>query len=169
MAASSSRGYASPEALFRAQYAPLYRTLSVFCGNEEMAADAAQEAFVEAWLHWSRVRGLDRPEAWLRRVAVNRLLNRRRSLLRRARALLRLQPRALQPTEAVADPDGRLDLAAALQALPTQQRLATVLRYVDDLSLAEIAAVMGVSEGTVSQHLARGRARLRTLLEGHHE
>lgn len=164
MAASSSRGYASPETLFRAQYVPLCHILSVFCGNEEMAADAAQEAFVQAWLHWARVRSLDRPEAWLRRVAVNRLLNRRRSLARRARALLRLQPR-----EEEADPDRRLDLAAALQALPTQQRLATVLRYVGDLSLAETAEVMGVSEGTVSQHLARGRARLRTLLEGHHE
>lgn len=164
MAAASSRSYGSPEELFRAQYAPLCRVLSVFCGNEEMAADAAQEAFVQAWLHWSRVRGLDRPEAWLRRVAVNRLLNRRRSLVRRARALLRLRP-----AEAAVDPDRRMDLVAALRALPTQQRLAVVLRYVGDLSLTETAEAMGVSEGTVSQHLARGRSRLRTLMEGHHE
>lgn len=163
-ASVKSRGYDSPEALFRAQYVPLCRILSVFCGDQEEAADAAQEAFVQAWLKWSRVSGLEKPEAWLRRVAVNRLLNGRRSLSRRAVALLRLQPR-----ESAVDVDGRLDLAAALRTLPARQRMAVVLRYVGDLSVAEIGEAMGVAEGTVHRHLHRGRSRLRELLGARYE
>src|SRR5215510_13060596 len=63
------------ETLFRRTHAPLVRALAVACGDAEAAADAVQEAFVQADRHWRRIRHYRAPEAWVRRVAVNRLAN----------------------------------------------------------------------------------------------
>lgn len=57
------------------------------------------------------------------------------------------------------------DLVIALQRLPYRQRLCAVLYYVDDLNTAEIAQAIGVSQGSVSQHLNRARTALRAYLE----
>jgi RNA polymerase sigma-70 factor, ECF subfamily len=66
----------------------------------------------------------------------------------------------LRPPEA-----GLLDLRLALDSLPQRQRVAVVLFYLADLSVKEVAAAMGVSEGSVNKHLHRGRETLRRLLE----
>jgi RNA polymerase sigma-70 factor (ECF subfamily) len=58
------------------------------------------------------------------------------------------------------------DLTGALQRLPYKQRLCAVLFYVDGLSTAEVARAMGISQGSVSQHLNRARTALRARLEG---
>lgn len=55
------------------------------------------------------------------------------------------------------------ELAVLLRELPEEQRVAVVLRHVNDLPVAEIAAVMGRPEGTVKSHISRGLARLREL------
>lgn len=96
----------------------------------------------------------------MRRVAVNRLSNSSRSLRRRQRAVARLVP----PIE------GELSLAAvdvrdALARLAPRQCLAVSLFYLADLSTAEVAAAMDISEGTVKSTLSEARERLRTILE----
>ena len=95
-------------------------------------------------------------------MAINKLRNLHRSDNRRAVSLLRLvsEERVVPPP---AEPE--TGLAAALRTLPTKQRLATVLYYVDDLSIAEVASAMGISLGAVSQHLNRARTTLREYLE----
>lgn len=161
-AATATARAASPEALFATDYARLVRSLGVAIGDQEEARDAVQEAFIQIWQDWERIGRYDDPAGWVRRVAINRLLNRRRSLRRRAQAMLRLgqaEPRSHSL------PEDRVVLVQALAQLPTKQRAALALRYVGGYSLAEVAAALGVSEGTVSQHLHRGKESLRKLLE----
>lgn len=146
-------------ALFRTEYARLVRAIVVAGASPEDAADAVQDAFVQAHRHWSRVCGYDDPAVWLRRVAVNRSLNARRGFLRRSRPLPPAIPKGDSATE-------RLDVVAALRRLPPQQRLAVTLYYVGDLSIEQVADAMCVAPGTVKAHLHSARAHLAVELEG---
>ncbi|MHB0978925.1 MAG: RNA polymerase sigma factor [Thermoleophilia bacterium] len=155
--------YATPEALFRANYTRLVRALALAWGGDtESAADAVQEAFAQLIVHWDRVSTYDDPAAWVRHVAVNNLRARHRSLLRRARALLRLAGDAETSAPPPNPPD---DLTARLRALPERQRTATALHYVGGLTVNDVARAMKISPGSVNQHLHRARAALRTTME----
>lgn len=156
-------GPTSPEALFRQSYRPIVQSLSLAHGDQAVVEDAVQEAFVQVCNKWNRIARYDDPAAWVRRVAINnKLRNAHRSTSRRSAAALRLvaEHRDVQPPTEPAT-----ELMAALEALAPRQRLAAVLYYVDDLSTAEVADAMEVSEGSVSQHLNRARAALRTHME----
>ena len=127
-------------------------------GDRWMAEDIAQTALARAYVAWRRVNRADDPDAYLRRILVN-ASNRR---FRRHRV-----------TEQPGDPpetavDGPADLVseraallAALRQLPPRQRAVVVLRYWEDLTDAQIAAVLGCSSGTVRSQLARALAKLR--------
>ena len=149
------------EAFFRAHYARLVRALALACGDGELAADAVQEAFVRAHTRWRTLRHYDDPVGWVRRVALNLLADDRRRTTRKQRAIARL---AAEPA-ATADPPVADGLDALLAALAPQQRTAVALFYVDDLSVAEVAAAMDISEGTVKSHLHDARKRLREVLD----
>jgi RNA polymerase sigma-70 factor (ECF subfamily) len=146
------------DALFRRELGPITRTTYLVVGDWEVARELTQDAFVQALRHWDTVRALDRPGAWVRRVAIRDAVRSRR---RRARG------RAIEAEQARADPgldpDGS-DVRAALLALPARQRAAIALHYLDDLPIAEIAALLGCSAGSVKTHLARGRRALAALL-----
>jgi RNA polymerase sigma-70 factor (ECF subfamily) len=144
------------EALFRAHYGRLVRALTVAGGSREGAADAVQEAFVKAHLHWRRIRRYDDPVGWIRRVAVNRLHDEHRRLRRKATAERRMANERSSTGEPVLD-----ETAALLAGLPRQQRMAVALFYVDGMSVAEVAAAMRLSDGAVKFHLHAGRAKLR--------
>ena len=144
------------EALFRAHYGRLVRALTVAGGSREVAADAVQEAFVKAHLHWRRIRRYDDPVGWIRRVAVNRLHDEHRRLRRKATAERRMANERSSTGEPVLD-----ETAALLAGLPRQQRMAVALFYVDGMSVAEVAAAMRLSVGAVKFHLHAGRAKLR--------
>ena len=156
------------DAVVRRSSARLIRMLDFVFLDREMAADAAQEAFVQLYLHWDEVSGSAEPEAWLYRVAVNRGKDHRRRLARAARLLARLT--ALTPGDSGA-PTGPAswhpaeDFLATLRTLPVRQRTAAALFYEADLSVSQIARVMGISEGAVNSHLNRARSALRTILE----
>jgi RNA polymerase sigma-70 factor (ECF subfamily) len=162
-------GPAAFDDVFLSSYSRLVRTLTVICGDAEVAADCVADGFERAFVRWRRVGRLDDPVGWVRRVAVNRARDVHRRHTRGRRATERL---ALTATEAaVLDPSNRPDerLMAALAALPTQQRIATVLHYLEDLSVVDVAAAMGLSEGAVKYHLHQGRERLRSSLESSDE
>ena len=146
------------EALFRAEYRGLVRALAVVAGDPESAADAVQDAFVQAHKHWPRIRRYDQPALWVRRTAVNRIMNQHRSRRRRDAAVDRLQA----PAEGVARD---LDVGPAVAALPKQQRMAVALHYLADLPVAEVAAAMKVAPGTVKAHLHAARQTLAPKLE----
>jgi len=154
------------ESLFRAHYARLVRALAVVSGSQETAADAVQEAFVKAHLHWRRIQKYDDPVGWIRRVAINRLRDDHRRSGRKERAVDRLKTEAR--TEAVDWSDGT-DVTTLLAQLPKQQRLAMALFYVNGLSVAEVAGALEISEGAVKFHLHQGRDRLRGVFHAHRE
>jgi len=142
------------EDLFRRSYAPLVRALTVACGDPDDAADAVQDAFVQAGRHWHRISRYDDPAMWVRRVAVNRLANQRRGARRRAAFLARTRDGAAEPVSS------DIDLMRAVAALPPGQRLAVGLHYLADLSVDDVAAAMEVSPGTVKSQLHDARHAL---------
>lgn len=163
VASVSPDALSSPEALFRTHYRTLVQSLALIAkGDKDLAAEVVGDAFLELERRWDRIAGYDDPVSWLRRVALNRLIDHRRSLLRRGQALLRLErqePGAAQPL----DP-GDLAVRDALRSLSHKQRTAIVLFYFADLSIADVAKAMAISEGSVNQHLHRAREVLRKRL-----
>jgi RNA polymerase sigma-70 factor (ECF subfamily) len=152
------------DAFFLSTYDSLTRTLAAAFGDRELASEAVQEAFVRAYTRWRRVRRLDNPAAWVRRVAINLLRDQHRRHGRRDRAIERLAART--PTHTV-DPDhttGAGGVLEHLQSLPQQQRLAVALFYLEDASVADVARAMSISEGAVKYHLNQGRTSLRKSL-----
>lgn len=120
------------------------------------AADAAQEALTRAWQRWDALEGMD-PAAWTRTVALNLCRNRWRRVRRQ-----RLD--AVVPDTRVTFSVGEQDLLEALYRLSRRQREAVVLFYWLDLDVAGCADAMGVSAGSVKQHLSRARATLAAVL-----
>ncbi len=153
---------ATVEALFRQSYRPIVQALALACGDLAAAEDATQEAFAKAWARWSQISRYDNPGAWVRRVAINKLRNGHRSRVRGEAAMGRLSS-GVSTTASVPEQDP--DLVLGLQRLPYKQRLCAVLYHVEGLSTAEVAQAMGISQGSVSQHLNRARTALRSYLE----
>ena len=116
-----------------------------------------QEAFIQLLSHWRKVSRYERPEAWVRRVAIRLAV---RTLKReRVRAVLeRETPR----DDAPRPPD--VDLADALRQLPLKQRTCVLLFYFEDRPISDIVDILGISEGAVKVHLHRARQRLAQLL-----
>jgi RNA polymerase sigma-70 factor (ECF subfamily) len=130
-------------------------------GDAGEAQDAAQEAYARAWEHWRTVRSLNDREAWVRTVVWRIAANRWRHLAAGARAIVRLGP----PVTSSSDPSWeRVSLVAALQQIPDAQRRAIALRYLYDLTVAEVADETGVPVGTVKSRLSRGLEALSELL-----
>jgi RNA polymerase sigma-70 factor (sigma-E family) len=154
-----------PDNEFAAFYAGSYRRLlgQLFAvtGDLAEAENVLQEAYARAFVRWSGVRGYDRPEAWVRRVAINLAAMADRSLRRRARALLRLGPPPVVPE---LSPE-LLDLRDALAALPLGQRQVIVLHHLVGLPVEEVARELRLATGTVKSRLARGRAALAGILQ----
>jgi RNA polymerase sigma-70 factor (ECF subfamily) len=146
---------------YASSYRRLLGQLFAVTGDLAEAENVLQEAYARAFVRWSRVRGYDRPEAWVRRVAINLAVMVDRSLRRRARALLRLGPPPLVPE---LSPEA-IDLHDALRALPLGQRQVIVLHHLVGLPVEEIARELRLAPGTVKSRLARGRAAMAGLLE----
>ena len=143
------------EVLFRREFAPMVRALTILAGDPEAAADAVQDAFVQAHRHWARVSRLDNPTAWVRHAAINRLRNQRRGHNRMIAAL----PRLLRQ-ESVEELTATLDLPSVLALLPEQQRAVVTLYYLLEQPTSAVADTLGVSEATVRSHLRHARVRL---------
>jgi len=143
---------------FRTCHAAVVGVALAMVGDAEGARDLAQEAMLRALRDWRRVSRLERPDMWVRRVTVNLAIDARR---RRARELRVVQRRSVLEEAAVGDPAvEHSPLWQAVRALPDRQRAAVVLRYVDDLSVPEIALVLEVAEGTIKATLSQARSSL---------
>lgn len=139
----------------------LLRTAFLIVSDLPEAEDIVQETLLAVARRWPRVRRMDHPVAYARRIVVNRALS---GASRRGRARDELTGEAppdradeTSCAEASATHD---ELMRALAALPPRQRAVLVLRYFLDLPEAEVAAAMKCSLGTVKSTVARGLARL---------
>jgi RNA polymerase sigma-70 factor, ECF subfamily len=151
------------DALFAAERGRVVALVYALAGSAAVAEEVAQEAFLRLHLHWGKVSRYDRPEQWVRRVAVNLAVSRRRRRTSEVRALERLGGRAT----VVAQPLGPRDdaLWAAVRALPKRQAQAVALHYVADLPVADVAEALGCSTGTIQTHLFRARQALAGTLD----
>jgi RNA polymerase sigma-70 factor (sigma-E family) len=146
------------EAAFDELFAAARRIALRLVGDSAAADDVAAEALARAYARWPKVRELDYRDAWVMRVSANVALDE----LRRSKRI--------PPAPVTADVDAtdaavtRIALAQALQRLPRRQRDVVVLRYLADLSEADVAESLGVSAGSVKQHAHRAIDALRRAL-----
>jgi len=144
-----------------ALYPAVYRAIALYAGDRLLAEDLAQETMLRLWRERSRVSDMDRPDRWALRVAFNLA----KSRWRRLRVERRDHPRrSVAHHEAGGDLTDALAVRAAVAALPSRQRAAVVLRYFNDLSVADTALVLRCAEGTVKALTSHAITNLRTSL-----
>jgi RNA polymerase sigma-70 factor, ECF subfamily len=143
---------------FRAEFAAVLRTVALMLRDQGRAEEITQDAFIQLLRNWPKVSRYERPQAWVRRVAIRLAMR----AVRRER-LWSLVHLDLLPSAAAAPPS-RFDVPGAVRRLPGSQRAAIVLHYYEERPVAEVAAILGCSESTARVHLHRGRNRLRQLL-----
>ena len=150
----------------------LLRTAYLVVGDLAEAEDLVQECLLKVARRWPRVRRMEHPAAYARRILFNLALDgagrrsRRRGELERF-ATTELGNRADQESEReLGQVDARSQLEAALATLPPRQRAVLVLRYFEDLSVAQVADSLGCSVGTVKSQISRGLARLQDAMAG---
>ncbi|MGD9792971.1 MAG: SigE family RNA polymerase sigma factor [Acidimicrobiia bacterium] len=147
----------------------LQRSAFLLIGDVDLADDLVQTALAKVSLRWTSVAAKGDPTAYVRRVMYTTAAGWRR---RRWRAEMSTghvpEVHHLDRLEHV---DERLRLREALAALPVRQRAVIVLRFYDDLTETDTAAVLGCSVGTVKSHTARALTRLRatTNSQDHNE
>jgi RNA polymerase sigma-70 factor (sigma-E family) len=143
----------------RSRWPGLVRLGYSLTGDWGAAEDLAQSALAKAYSYWSKVRQAQDPDAYVRRILVN--ANHGRFRRRRvAEHSVEALPEVGVEDES-ASVDERSRLVAALQQLPPKQRSVVILRYCEDLSETQVAAVLGCSVGNVKSQASRALARLR--------
>jgi RNA polymerase sigma-70 factor (sigma-E family) len=145
------------------------RSLLIFAtavtGDREAARDAVQDALVAVYLRWRRLIARGEPDAYARRVIVNRHISWWRRWGRRER-LTAFDVDHGGVTEPAQEGLADTDLARRLLAeLPARQRAAVAMRFYDDLAFAEIATVLDCTESTARSYVHRALERLRTQLK----
>ena len=148
---------------FDEHYGEVRRSVALAIGDAARAEDLTQEAFARAFRKWATVAKLDRPVAWVYVVA----LNAERSRWRRERGDVgEVRLSELAAPDVAGGVLQKIVLRDALDRLPPRQRAAVVLRYLADLTVADIAAAMGCAEGTVKATLHHALRNLRVDLTG---
>lgn len=150
------------ERFYRQHERDIFSYLWRVCGDEQMANDLTQEVFFRAWRQFEKLRGYERPEAWLFRVATNLALNERRHerVVGPAASLHGYERATGDHAAQFAE---RTALLSALESLPTRQRAAFILREIYGHSCDEIAVIMGLSRAAAKMTLSRARERLRAV------
>jgi RNA polymerase sigma-70 factor (sigma-E family) len=143
----------------------LRRTAYLLCGDWHLAEDLAQSTLIKMYRSWTRLERRGELDAYVRRVLLRTLLDERRRPWRRSENSYGDVPDTPDTTAGPDDVVHRLDVSdlvhRALLILPPRQRATIVLRYFDDLSVADAAAALGCSEGNVKSQTARGLRALR--------
>lgn len=141
------------------EYPRVVATVGHATGQSEVAEDAVQDALIKVLADGHRPDSL---AAWVTVVAINDLRARHRRSRAEARAIQRIEPARSEDAGNVVPQ--RVAVLEAVDRLPNGQRVAVLLHYYLDAAVADIAAALGVSEGTVKTQLHRGRRALAAAL-----
>ena len=153
-------------ALYRAHAGRVYALCLRLEADAARAEELTQDVFVHAWERLRSFRGESAFSTWLHRLAVNVVLTDRRSAWRRSRRVMTTDdPAAFERGGDFEAPGAGRDLDQAIAALPPGARAVFVLHDVEGYQHGEIAALMGVAEGTSKTQLFRARRLLRKALE----
>ena len=150
------------DVFYRREFRAVVGLAYALSGSRWAAEDLAQEAFLAAHRQWERIGAYEAPGAWVRRVVANMAVSRYRRSVSEAKALARV---ALNRQEPLPELDA-VDSAFwdHVRRLPRRQAQAIALHYLEDRSVADVAAILGCSEATTKVHLHRGRKTLASRL-----
>lgn len=165
----STEALAATETAFNDFYAghrdEVVRALAFTVGSLSLAEEAADEAMARAYQQWSEVAGYENPAGWVYRVALNWSRSWKRSAMRRTRREEKVAHGNLRTATTTDAPQTETQvLMDALAQLSVEQRAVVVLRHYCDWSVAEVAAALNISEGTVKSRSNRGLEKLRAIL-----
>ena len=149
--------------LMERRYGALVGYASLLTRNRHDAEELVQDALIATFTRRARFESVTAAESYVRRAIASRFVDASRSRARRLR-----RERAAAPLEAVRGPDATVEpdpaLAAALARLAPRVRACVVLRYLADQSVAEIAAALGIADGTVKRNVYDGVRALAAAL-----
>jgi RNA polymerase sigma-70 factor (ECF subfamily) len=153
------------ETLYRVHHRRVYAIALRFARDADRAEEIVQDAFVRVWRSLPSFNGNSRLSTWVHSVAVNAALDGVRA---RSRREARIEP-GIDPDRYAAQvgramPDADLDLERAIASLPDGAREIVILHYIEGYPCAEIAARLGIVEGTVKSQLHRARTLLKEAL-----
>jgi RNA polymerase sigma-70 factor (ECF subfamily) len=154
-------------ALVRCHYASVIRVIYRFCGDEHLAEDVAQEAFLKAWQHLSTYRPRSSFKNWLYRIAINTATDKLRSetwLAEQDVDEMDVPDSQPSPEALMESKERAAAVNKAIMSLPPASRSVLVLRELELFSYQEIADTLDIPTGTVMSRLNYGRERLRELL-----
>ncbi|GGB20963.1 RNA polymerase subunit sigma-24 [Flexivirga endophytica] len=151
--------------VYDAHFGRLVGWTTQLIGDRDLAHDVATDAFVKLLTHWHSVQD---PRAWLYTAAANQVRDHWRKRGREASAYEKFvagSARAVDVADSGLDPATRLSVRDAVESLPERFRLVVLLHYFADLSVAQVAAQTGKSEGTIKRDLHDARKQLAQRLE----
>ncbi len=138
------------------------------CGDRDLATDLTQDVFVRVFRQLGQFRGESAFTTWLHRVAVTTCLNTLRKVKRfRSREVEIDHAAAHHVGEADRDPLLHAALTRAIDELPEGLRIALVMHAIEGYTHGEIAAALGIAEGTSKSRVFEARAKLREMLADH--
>lgn len=165
-----SRAEADPQPItiafdlfYREHYPSVVGLVYTLTGSRHGAEDIAQDAFLRAHRNWGEVAQYEHPGGWVRVVAMNLGRSRLRRLGAETRALARFAGMSVNAFPELDPPNEKF--WGAVRSLPKRQREVVALHYLEDMSVNDIAAVLGVTPSTVKNSLAQARGALAKMLE----
>lgn len=133
----------------------LRRTAYLMCGDWSLASDYVQDALIRVYRHWPRLGSDPEARSYARKAVVSVVIDAKRRRSSTELPVAQVRDGSGGADEAVRSAD-RDVLTRCLAQVPARQRACVVLRYYDDLAVSDVAAVLGISEGTVKLQTARG-------------
>lgn len=165
---SAARGdTAAFEELVRRHSHQTYRLAFRLLGDPQAAEDATQDAFLAAWNALPTFRGDSAFSTWLHRITTNTCLSARRRRRQESPLPDTIESSTPGPDTTAEGRDAMVALRLALSTLTDQQHAVWVLRELEDLSYAEIAVRLDITEASVKSRLNRARGRLVIAMQGY--
>jgi RNA polymerase sigma-70 factor, ECF subfamily len=152
------------DAFYREHYPAVVGLVYTLTGSRNGAEDIAQEAFLRAHRHWDEVAHYERPGGWVRVVALNLARGRLRRLAAETRALGRFAGMAVTAFPELEPADEAF--WSAVRALPRRQCEVVALHYLEDMSVADVATLLGIADSSVRNSLAQARSTLAKTIGG---
>jgi RNA polymerase sigma-70 factor (sigma-E family) len=145
----------------RGRAAVLRRSALMLCGDAHQADDLVQETLATTYAQWARVSTADSVDAYVHKILVRTFINERRRGWWKVRLFGNAVPELPTPGEGLVE---REVLRAALRRLTPRQQAVLVLRFLCDHSVADVAVLLGCSEGNVKSQTSHALAAMRRIL-----